>query len=187
MSRSFLQILRSLVKRHAKKIGVGQGHSAPKVPDTSPVALSPEEVLQFLECLEHIKHRTILTTCYVAGLRNPAPQDLSIGCNPVSADMPITRHAVEKACQEASSYAAVFPSHNTPFRFGPRSLSICWKNGTDVRTIQLLMGHRSLSRHSIHRSGNWVIWSFRPPENLVLNPPRARACGRSRVNIKPTL
>src|SRR3989454_5699384 len=28
---------------------------APKVPDTLPVVLSPEEVLQFLECVEHIK------------------------------------------------------------------------------------------------------------------------------------
>ena len=34
-----------------------------------PVVLSPEEVLQFLDCVEHIKHRTILTTCYAAGLR----------------------------------------------------------------------------------------------------------------------
>jgi integrase/recombinase XerD len=42
---------------------------APKKPQTLPVVLSPEEVLQFLSCVEHIKHRTILTTCYAAGLR----------------------------------------------------------------------------------------------------------------------
>ena len=42
---------------------------APKKPQTLPVVLSPEEVLQFLDCVEHIKHRTILTTCYAAGLR----------------------------------------------------------------------------------------------------------------------
>ena len=42
---------------------------APKKPQTLPVVLSPEEVLQFLDCIEHIKHRTILTTCYAAGLR----------------------------------------------------------------------------------------------------------------------
>ena len=42
---------------------------APKIPDTLPVVLSPEEVLQFLESVEHIKHRTILTACYAAGLR----------------------------------------------------------------------------------------------------------------------
>ena len=41
----------------------------PKQPHTLPVVLSPEEVLQFLERVEHIKHRTILTTCYAAGLR----------------------------------------------------------------------------------------------------------------------
>ena len=41
----------------------------PKIPDTLPVVLSPEEVLQFLEGVEHIKHRTILTTCYATGLR----------------------------------------------------------------------------------------------------------------------
>src|SRR2546428_1356494 len=41
----------------------------PKIPDTLPVVLSPEEVLQFLQGVPHIKHRTILTTCYATGLR----------------------------------------------------------------------------------------------------------------------
>ena len=32
-------------------------------------ALSPDEVVQFLGCIPNIKHRTILTACYAAGLR----------------------------------------------------------------------------------------------------------------------
>jgi integrase len=31
--------------------------------------LSPEEVLQFLSCVQSFKHRTILAICYAAGLR----------------------------------------------------------------------------------------------------------------------
>ena len=42
---------------------------APKKPEKLPVVLSPEEVLQFLDCVGSIKHRAILTTCYAAGLR----------------------------------------------------------------------------------------------------------------------
>src|SRR6266702_7701570 len=42
---------------------------APKKPQTLPVVLSPEEVLHFLDCVQHIRHRTILTTCFAAGLR----------------------------------------------------------------------------------------------------------------------
>src|SRR5260370_39764235 len=42
---------------------------APKKPQTLPVVLSPEEVLQFLEYVGGTKHRVILTTCYAAGLR----------------------------------------------------------------------------------------------------------------------
>jgi integrase/recombinase XerD len=42
---------------------------APKKPQKLPVVLSPEEVLQFLGCVENTKHRTILTTCYATGLR----------------------------------------------------------------------------------------------------------------------
>jgi len=36
---------------------------APKKPQKLPVVLSPEEVLQFLDCVPGLKHRTILTTC----------------------------------------------------------------------------------------------------------------------------
>jgi integrase/recombinase XerD len=42
---------------------------APKTPQKLPVVLSPEEVLQFLDCVRTRKHRAILTTCYAAGLR----------------------------------------------------------------------------------------------------------------------
>ena len=41
----------------------------PKRPQKLPIVLSPEEVLQFLSCVQSIKHRTILTVCYAAGLR----------------------------------------------------------------------------------------------------------------------
>jgi integrase/recombinase XerD len=41
---------------------------APKKPQKLPIVLSPEEVLQFLSSVQSIKHRTILTTCYAAGL-----------------------------------------------------------------------------------------------------------------------
>ena len=42
---------------------------APKKPQTLPVVLSPEEVVRFLESVKQPKPRTILTTCYAAGLR----------------------------------------------------------------------------------------------------------------------
>jgi len=35
----------------------------PKKPQKLPIVLSPEEVLQFLSCVESVKHRTILTAC----------------------------------------------------------------------------------------------------------------------------
>jgi site-specific recombinase XerD len=41
----------------------------PKKPQTLPIVLSPEEVMQFLGCVTNRRHRAILTTCYAAGLR----------------------------------------------------------------------------------------------------------------------
>ena len=42
---------------------------APKKPQKLPIILSPEEVRHFLAGVVNPKHRTILTTCYAAGLR----------------------------------------------------------------------------------------------------------------------
>ena len=38
---------------------------APKLPQKLPVVSSPEEVMQFLGCINSTKHRAILTTCYL--------------------------------------------------------------------------------------------------------------------------
>ena len=42
---------------------------APQQCDRLPVILSPEEVAEFLGCVQHMRHRTVLTVCYAAGLR----------------------------------------------------------------------------------------------------------------------
>ena len=41
----------------------------PKKPFKLPVVLSPDEVMHFLDCIESLKHRTLLMTAYAAGLR----------------------------------------------------------------------------------------------------------------------
>ena len=187
----------------------------PKIPDTLPVVLSPEEVLQFLDGVPHIKHRTILTSCYAAGLRiseavhlKPAHIDsqrmvirveqgkgqkdryvmLSLRLLETlrhwwrterpshwlfpgkSADKPITRHAVEKACQEAYSRCGI-TKPVTPHSFRHAFAVHMLENGTDVRTIQLLLGHRSLSTTANYlRIATTKVCSATSPLDLLPRP-----------------
>jgi site-specific recombinase XerD len=161
---------------------------SPKKPRTLPIILSPEEVLQFLGCVTNIKQRTILTTCYAAGLRiseavqlmpgaidrqrmvirieqGKGRKDRYVMLSPkllqVLSDywhaarprgclfpgdipgQPITRGAVELACQAAharSGLAKPVTPHSLRHAFAVHLLEA----GTDLRTIQLLMGHSSL-------------------------------------------
>lgn len=161
---------------------------SPQKPDTLPVVLSPDEVLHFLECVEHLKHRTILTTCYAAGVRiNEAvslkphhidsqrmvirveqgkgmkdryvmlsPRLLEIlrqwwrTARPTDWLFPgrtpeghISKHSVQHACHKAhqlSGIAKPITPHSMRHAFAVHLL----ENGTDIRTIQLLLGHRSL-------------------------------------------
>lgn len=162
---------------------------APQKPQQLPVVLSRAEVLQFLDSVRSLKHRTILTVCYAAGLRiseavrlqpphidsqrmvvrveqGKGQKDRYVMLSPKLLDLlrtwwrvakprpwlfpgdraqqPITRSAVERACQQAQRRSGI----RKPIT--PHTLRHCFavhllEGGTDLRTIQLLLGHRSLA------------------------------------------
>ncbi len=162
---------------------------APKKPQTLPIVLSREEVLQFLGCIGATKHRAILTTCYAAGLRISEAIGLTIPDIDSArmvirvdqgkgrkdryvmlssklreilrdwwrlekpkhwlfpGDLPgrhIGREAVELACQKAHRLCRILKPitpHSLRHAFAVHLL----ESGADVRTIQLLLGHRSLA------------------------------------------
>jgi integrase/recombinase XerD len=187
----------------------------PKVPQTLPVVLSPEEVLHFLTCVASPKHRTILTTCYAAGLRiseavaltSPAidsrrmvirvehgkgQKDRYVMLSPklleilrdwwrrerptswlFPGDRPeqhITRSAVEEACQKAqrrSQLSKPVTPHSMRHAFAVHLL----ESGTDVRTIQLLLGHRSLATTARYlRIATSKVCSTTSPLDLLPRP-----------------
>jgi site-specific recombinase XerD len=162
---------------------------APKVPKKLPVILSPEEVVQFLDCVRSRKHRTVLTTCYAAGLRvseavalaplaidskrmvlrveqGKGQKDRYVMLSPkllevlrawwrvekpkdrlFPGDMPgqhITKGAVERECQKAHRICKI-PKPITPHSLRHAFAVHLLEQGTDVRTIQLLLGNRSLA------------------------------------------
>jgi len=188
---------------------------APKKPQKLPIVLSPEEVLHFLDCVASLKHRTILTTCYAAGLRiseairlQPAhidsqrmvirveqgkgQKDRYVMLSPklletlrnwwravkpkpwlFLGDIPgshIPREAVELACQKARrgcGIAKPITPHSMRHAFACHLL----ESGTDVRTIQLLMGHRSLATTARYlRIATTKVCSTTSPLDLLPRP-----------------
>jgi len=194
-----------------------------KKPFRLPVILSREEVRQFLESVESLKHRAMLMMAYAAGLRVSEVTHLKVtdidsqrmmlrvdqgkgrkdryvmlsarlleelraywkAVRPRLwlfpgniAGQPITRGAVAAACHKAhraSGVAKPITAHSLRHAFAAHLL----ESGTDVRTIQLLLGHRSLATTSryLKVATSTVCATISPLdllpklEPLLLNPP----------------
>jgi integrase/recombinase XerD len=188
---------------------------APKVPRKLPIILSPEEVVQFLDCVRSKKHRAILTACYAAGLRISEAVALTLPA--IDSKRMVLR--IEQGKGKKDRYVMLSPKlleilrdwwrverpahwlfpgdrpgwHITPRAVGlecryarrickiskpvtPHSLRHAFavhllENGTDVRTIQLLLGHRSLATTAKYlRIATSKVCSTSSPLDLLPRP-----------------
>jgi site-specific recombinase XerD len=188
---------------------------APTKPQKLPVVLSPEEVIQFLNCVAMTKHRVILTTCYAAGLRiseaiclrppaidskrmvlrveqGKGQKDRYVMLSPkllgtlrdwwrvarpqhwlFPGDKPnqhVSKDAVEQACQKAHRLCHIsnpITPHSLRHAFAVHLL----EQGADVRTIQLLLGHRSLATTARYlRIASSKVCSTASPLDLLPHP-----------------
>jgi len=193
---------------------------APRKPQKLPVVLSPEEIQHFLNCIPQPKHRTILTTCYAAGLRiseavrlkptdidsqrmvihvelGKGQKDRYVMLSPKLLEIlrawwrvekpklwlfpgniagrHISKNAVELACQQARRLSRIskpITPHSLRHAFAVHLL----ESGTDVRTIQLLLGHRSLATTARYlRIATCKVCSTASPFDLLPLPVAAES------------
>src|SRR5215470_13976980 len=145
----------------------------PKKTRHLPTILSPEEVAHLIDSARTQFHRVLLMTLYGTGARRaelckPKLWLFPGGCHH-AANRPISPKTVWHACHRAAQHAGLQD------RVHPHTLRHCFathllENGADLRTIQILLGHRDLKETTIylHLSQRHLHATASPLDSLSL-------------------
>ena len=135
----------------------------PKRPEALPTVLSPDEVVEFLECVPLAKHRAILMSCYAAGLRvseviRLKPGDIDTRRMVIGIEQGKGRrdryvmlsnrlaNALERWQELGKPKTWLFQGSRPQHPITRHAVAVhMLENGTDIRTIQLLLGHRNIA------------------------------------------
>ena len=138
---------------------------APKKPQKLPVVLSPEEVLQFLNCVRSRKHRAILTICYAAGLHISE----AIALTPPAIDSKRVVIRVEQGKGKKDRYVMLSPKlleilrawwrvgGKTHIRSSPNTLFSCRLLRPRADRVHRLPEQRGRLRHSVSSHGRDLV------------------------------
>lgn len=110
-----------------------------------PVVLSREELARFVDAIANLKHRTILMTMYATGLR--LSEALGLRVSDIDSDRMLVR--VQRASARARLKAQIakpVTTHTMRHCLATHLLEA----GTDLPTIQLLLGHKSLQPTAVY-------------------------------------